>query len=113
MTVKYVLLIHHDPDLLAKADWTALSADYAAFNEALAKAGAGQPGERLQDARAARTVSARSGKADVLDGPYPDTKEQFAGYLTLDVADLDQAIAWAARLPSARYGTIEIRPFWS
>ncbi len=46
----------------------------------------------------------------MLDGPYADTREQLAGYFMLDVADLDEAIAWARRCPSSRYGAIEIRP---
>ena len=50
------------------------------------------------------------GRTDVLDGPYADTKEQLAGYFMLEADDLDEAIAWAKRCPSSRYGSIEIRP---
>lgn len=106
----FMLLIHNDEERLAKADWSAVAADYAAFNQALEKAGAGHPGQRLQPASAATSVRVANGKTEVLDGPYADTKEQFAGYFTIDVPDLDQAIAWAARCPSAQYGVIEIRP---
>ena len=109
--MRYMLLIHHDEAALAKAP-PSLWSDYAAFNDALAKAGVGTPGQRLQPSSAATSVRIQAGKTDVLDGPYADTKEQFAGYLTLDVPDLDTAIAWAARCPSANYGTIEIRPLW-
>jgi len=108
--MRYMMLIHHDEDALAKADQAALWADYAAFNEALMKVG--QPGMRLHPSSAATSVRIRNGKTDVLDGPYADTKEQFAGYFTVEVPDLDQAIAWASRCPSARHGTIEIRPIW-
>src|SRR5690606_1515913 len=88
-----------------------LFADYAAFNEALAKAGEGfAAGERLQPTSSATTVRQQAGKTDILDGPYADTKEQLAGYFLIDVADLDEAIAWARRCPSSRYGAIEIRP---
>jgi hypothetical protein len=55
----------------------------------------------------------RSGKKKVLDGPYADTKEQFAGYFMIDVPDLDAAIEWAERCPSSKYGAIEIRPLWT
>ena len=79
--------------------------DYAAFSEAAEKAGISyQPGNRLQPSSAASTVRVAGDKTAVLDGPYADTKEQLAGYLMIDVPDLDQAIAWAARCPSARYG---------
>ena len=109
--MRYMMLIHHDEVALANAPQKELWADYAAFNEALAKAGAGMSaGERLQPASAATTVRATDGSTDVLDGPYADTKEQLAGYFMIDVADLDEAIAWARRCPSSRYGSIEIRP---
>ena len=111
--MRYMMLIHHDEAALAAAPQKELWADYAAFNEALAKAGAGyNSGERLQPSSAATTVRVNGGKAGVLDGPYADTKEQFAGYFFIDVPDLDQAIAWATRCPSSKYGSIEIRPFF-
>jgi len=106
-----MMLIHHDEAALAAAPQNELWADYAAFNEALAKAAAGSgSGERLAPSSAATTVRVAQGKTDVLDGPYADTKEQFAGYFFIEAPDLDQAIAWAARCPSSRYGAIEIRP---
>jgi hypothetical protein len=108
--MRYMMLIHNDEERLAKADWAAVAAEYAAFSEALTKAGAGHPGERLQPTSAATSVRVGNGKTEVLDGPYADTKEQFAGYFMIDVPDLDQAIAWAARCPSAQYGVVEIRP---
>lgn len=111
--MRYMLLIHHDEEALAKAPQKELWADFAAFNQALAKAGAGMtPGERLQPSSAATTVRVANGKTDILDGPYADTKEQFAGYFFIDVPDLDQAIAWAARCPSSKYGSIEVRPMF-
>jgi hypothetical protein len=106
--MKYMMLIHHDDAALAKADqslWT----DYAAFNEALVKAN-GISGMRLKPASEATSVRVRDGKTDVVDGPYADTKEKFAGYFVVDVTSAEEAVAWAQRCPSARYGTIEIRP---
>jgi len=106
-----MMLIHHDEEALAKASKQELWAEYAAFNEALAKAGAGfAPGERLEASDAATTIRVRDGNTKVLDGPYADTKEQFAGYFLIDVPDLDEAITWARRCPSSKYGAIEIRP---
>jgi len=108
--MRYMMLIHHDEAALAKAP-PSLWGDYAAFTEAAEKAGISyQPGNRLQPSPAASTVRVAGDKTTVLDGPYVDTKEQLAGYFMIDVTDLDQAIAWAARCPSARYGSIEIRP---
>ena len=109
--MRYMMLIHHDEAALAAAPPKELWADYAAFNEALKKAGAGMAaGERLQPSSAATTLRQKGGKTDVLDGPYADTKEQLAGYFFITVADLDEAIAWAKRCPSSKYGAIEIRP---
>lgn len=109
--MRYMMLIRHDEGALAAAPKEELWADYAAFNEALNKAGAGSgPGERLRPSAAATTVRQQNGKTDVLDGPYAETKEQFAGYFFITVSDLDEAIAWAKRCPSSKYGSIEIRP---
>src|SRR3569833_1870451 len=108
--MRYMMLIHHDADALAKAP-PSLWGDYAAYNDAIEKAGVNyQSGKRLQPSSAASTVRVTGGKTAVLDGPYADTKEQLAGYFMIDAPDLDQAIAWAARCPSVRYGSIEIRP---
>lgn len=109
--MRYMMVIHHDDAALANAPQQQLWAEYAAFNEALAKAGAGfSSGERLQPAKAGTVVRMGGGKTEVLDGPFADTKEQFAGYYFIDVPDLDTAVEWAARGPSAKYGAIEIRP---
>lgn len=109
--MQYLLLIHHDDAALAKAP-PSLWAEYAAFNEALAKSGIGTAGVRLEHASKARSTTRRSGTTEILDGPYADTKEQFAGYVMLDVPDVDAALQWAARCPSVQYGTIEVRPLW-
>jgi hypothetical protein len=107
--MNYMMLIHHDDAALAGANQKELWADYAAFNAALAKAG-GRSGVRLQPASSAISVRLRDGKTDVIDGPYADTKEKLAGYFMIDVASVEEAVAWAQRCPSARYGTIEVRP---
>jgi hypothetical protein len=109
--MRYMMLIHHDETALSSAPQKELWADWAAFNEALNKAGAGySAGERLQPSSGATTVRQHDGKTDVLDGPYIDTKEQFAGYFFITVADLDEAITWAKRCPATKFGSIEIRP---
>jgi hypothetical protein len=114
--MQYMMLIRHDEPAMAKftgAEWQQLGADYGAFTAAIAKADVDfGTGNRLEPSQKTRVVRVRDGKREVLDGPYADTKEQLASYFTLDVPDLDQAIAWAARCPSARAGSIEIRPIW-
>ena len=106
--MKFMLIIHNNDEELKKAG-PELWSEYAAFNEALAKARVGTPGERLNPSGQATRVTIRNGKRLVADGPYADTKEQFAGYLMLDVPALEDAVEWASRVPSAKYGTIEIR----
>jgi hypothetical protein len=104
--MRYMMLIHHDEAALGAAPQKELWADYAAFNDALSKAAGASSGERLEPGKNATVVRAN----DVLDGPYADTKEQFAGYFFVEAGDLDEAVAWARRCPSSRYGSIEIRP---
>jgi hypothetical protein len=85
---------------------------YYAYTEAMKKAGAFVAGDRLQPTTAATTVNIVDGKTKVLDGPYAETKEQLGGYYLIEAADLDAALAWAARCPGANYGHIEVRPIW-
>ena len=87
-------------------------AAYTAYTRALTAAGVLKDSGRLQDSTAATTVRIENGKVQVLDGPYADTKEQFGGYFTIEVADLDAAIAWAKRCPAAGHGVVEVRPYW-
>lgn len=108
--MRFMMLIHHDEAALAAAPQKELWADYGAFNQALAKAQGASSGVRLQPSSAATTVRQHDGKTDVLDGPYADTKEQFAGYFFVEVPTLDEAIVWAKRCPSTKYGSVEIRP---
>jgi hypothetical protein len=85
---------------------------YAAYSEALVKAGVMQAGQRLRSVADATSVRVRGGKTEVLNGPYAETREQLGGYYLIDVPDLDAALAWAARCPSSSMGTIEVRPIW-
>jgi hypothetical protein len=113
--MKYMLLIHGDETQMNAAtpvDGTGMSADYAAFNEAMAKAGVMVGGERLRPTTATTSVRVRDKKAVVLAGPYAETQEQLGGYYMIDVPDLDQAIEWAKKCPAALFGTVEVRPIW-
>ena len=109
--MRYMMIIHHDDEAMAQATQRELWSEYAAFNEALNKAGAGfSGGLRLARSKDGTVVRTRAGKTDVLDGPYADTREQLAGYFFIDVPDIEQAVEWANRCPSSKYGAIEIRP---
>ena len=88
-------------------------AAYKAFTEALKNAGALSAVGRLQPSPTATTLRlADNGKPKVLNGPYAETKEQFGGYYVIDVPDLDAALSWAARCPTADHGTVEVRPLF-
>lgn len=113
--MKYMLIIFADEKAYAamspedaKRGYQA----YVAYTEALKKAGAHVAGERLQPTSTATTVRTVSGKTQVLNGPYAETKEQLGGYYIIDAPDLDAALAWAARCPGAQHGVIEVRPLW-
>jgi hypothetical protein len=88
-------------------------AAYMAYGEALKAAGAWKGSNRLQPISTATTVRNVNGKAQVLDGPYADSKEQLGGYYLIDVPDLDAALSWAARCPAVGHGVVEVRPIWS
>jgi len=83
---------------------------FMAYGQALREAGAFVGGNRLEATSTATVVHVSDGKTSVHDGPYAETKEQLGGYYLIEVADLDTAIAWAARCPGASYGKIEVRP---
>jgi hypothetical protein len=113
--MKYLLLIHSDEAAMlvaSKQEADRTLAAYAAYTEAMTKAGAYVASQRLRPTTTASSVRVRDGKTEVLDGPYAESKEQLGGFYMIDVADLDAALSWAARCPGAQYGTIEVRPVW-
>jgi hypothetical protein len=88
-------------------------AAYAAYTEALKSAGVLINSNRLRPSSTATTVRAANGKTQVLDGPFADSKEQLAGYYLIDVPDLDKAMSWASRCPTAQHGVVEVRAIWA
>ena len=111
--MKYMLMIYANEAAVhgaTEADMRPMMAAYGAYTEALKKAGAIIGGDRLERSSTATTVRVANGKTQLLNGPYAETKEQLAGYYLIDVADLDAALAWAARCPGASHGAIEVRP---
>jgi hypothetical protein len=113
--MEFMLLIMGDEKAMnsaVKEDEVGMSPEYAAYNEALLKAGVMRGGKRLRPTTATTSVRVRDKKAVVLDGPYSETQEQLGGFYLIDVPDLDAAIDWAQKLPAAQFGTIEVRPVW-
>jgi len=113
--MEYMLLIYTDPsqfEAMSPAQRGEGLAAYGAYTEALQKAGVLRGANRLRSAQAATTVRLKSGKTEVLNGPYAETREQLGGYFLIDAPDLDAALAWAARCPGAAHGIVEVRPVW-
>jgi hypothetical protein len=113
--MQYLLMIYGDEVAMQKATEAQrgqMMPAYAAYTEALNKAGILRGGNRLQPTAASSTVRVANGKTQVLDGPYAETKEQLAGYYIIEVPDLDTALSWAAKCPGASAGAMEVRPIW-
>lgn len=109
--MKYICLIYADESVERQGPETEqLMKDYWAFTEEVRAAGKMVAGDALESATTATTVRVRDGQTLTTDGPFAETKEQLGGYYILDCADLDEALAWAAKIPSARLGSVEVRP---
>ncbi|HWB35309.1 MAG TPA: YciI family protein [Rugosimonospora sp.] len=106
--MKYLFLICTDQPFTVSPE----ELDPTAWVAELDARGARLIGDRLRPASDATTVRVRDGETLVADGPYAETKEQMGGFDIIDCADLDEAIEIASKHPIARYGMIEIRPFW-
>lgn len=97
-------------DDLTQSEWDALRSETLAYVEVLRKSGQLVFTNALQSARTAATVRVRSGQLSVLDGPYAETKEQLGGFFLIEARDRAEAVEVASRWPSARLGSIEVRP---
>jgi hypothetical protein len=95
---------------LSRGEWEALRSETLAYVEILRKSGQLLLTNALQSARKAATVRIREGALSVVDGPYAETKEQLGGFFLIEAKDRDEAIQVASRWPSARLGSIEVRP---
>ncbi len=107
----YVFLIHDDETQQHIGSPERLAA-YGKFSEEVNGRGMMRGGARLRPTTAATTVRVRDGKTMLTDGPFAETKEQLGGFYILDCKDLDEALAYAAKIPSANGGSIEVRPVW-
>lgn len=111
--MKYMLLIYHDEpswDAITEAERQQVYLEYRKLRDELTSGGQFITGSQLQPIATATSVRVRDGKELVTDGPFAETHEQLGGYFLVEAANLDEATAIAARIPSARTGTVEVRP---
>ena len=109
--MQYLLLIYNDEKewaALSDDERTAITGEYMALVKSMGSAYVG--GAPLHPTTTATTVRVREGDEIVTDGPFAETKEQLGGFFMIDVETVDEALEWAARIPAARYGSVEVRP---
>ena len=107
--MQYMALIYTDPTMTPEMG-ASMNAEYLDFTRRLREAGLMKGGDALHPVTRATSVRVRGGRTETMDGPFAETKEHLAGYYLMDCATLDEAIAWAAQIPGARFGTVELRP---
>jgi hypothetical protein len=111
--MRYLCLIYDEEQKLtgmSKTDSDAFMGEYFAFTEGIRTSGHYLAGEALQPVQTATTIRVRNGKMSTTDGPFAETKEQLGGFYLIEARDLNDAIQVAAKIPSARLGSIEVRP---
>jgi hypothetical protein len=111
--MKYLCLIYDEEKKLqamTKDDSDRFMGEYFAFTEGIRKSGHYVNGNALQPVGTATTVRVRNGKMTATDGPFAETKEQLGGYYLIEARDLNDALQVASKIPSARMGSIEVRP---
>ncbi len=111
--MKYLLLLYGNEAAAPEPGTPAFDAmmqGYADFGALLERDGVSFEGEALESVATATSVRRRSGKVETMDGPFAETKEQLGGYYLIDVPDLETALRYAAHIPAADDGTVEVRP---
>ena len=111
--MKYLCLIYDEEKKMATVspkDGEAFMGEYFAFTDSIKKSGHYIAGEALQRVETATTLRNRNGKLSTTDGPFAETREQLGGFYMIDAKDLNEALQIAARIPSVRTGSIEVRP---
>ena len=111
--MQYLLLIYDAEKVwndMSEEERGKMFAEYGEFSQSIIKSGHFKGGEALEPVAKATTLRVRNGKKLTTDGPFAETKEQLGGYYLVDAKDLDEALEIAARIPSARVGSIEVRP---
>jgi hypothetical protein len=113
--MNYLLLIYNNEAETMAMGETAVKkmvGEYADFTKSIVQAGNFKAADRLRPVSSASTVRVRNGKTAITDGPFAETREQLGGYYLVEAKDLDEATNIAARIPGAKYGSIEVRPIW-
>jgi len=111
--MKYLCLIYDEEKRLgarSQSEADAFTGEYFAFTDGIRKSGHYLGGEALQPVQTATTVRVRNGKVSTTDGPFAETKEQLGGFYLIEARDLNDAIQVASKIPSARLGSVEVRP---
>ena len=111
--MQYALLIYDDEKAwatMSEEERNAVYGEYFAYTNELRASGGYIDGNPLQPTPTATSVRVRDGEQVVTDGPFAETKEQLGGYYIIEAESVDDALSWAAKIPGARYGTIEVRP---
>ncbi|MGH7497338.1 MAG: YciI family protein [Gemmatimonadales bacterium] len=111
--MKYLCLIYDEEKKMGampQSEMDAFMGEYFTFTDGIRKSGHYVSGEALQPVHTATTVRVRNGKVSATDGPFAETKEQLGGFYLIDARDLNDAIQVASKIPSARLGSVEVRP---
>jgi len=111
--MKYIALLYGEPDAgpaPGTPEFMEMLGEFQSATAAMADADVLVDSSPLQPPKTATTVRVRNGEAQLTDGPFAEIKEQLGGYYILDCADLDTALRYAAMIPSAKYGSVEVRP---
>ena len=111
--MRYLCLAYEEENILnalSGSEWDALRKETLAYVEELRKGGSFISAEALQSVQSASTVRVRNGKLSITDGPFAETKETLGGFFLINARDLNEALRVASKWPSARLGSIEVRP---
>jgi hypothetical protein len=111
--MKYMILLYGSPSAepaFGTPEFGAMMAEFSALNDRMIADGVLKSGEGLQGVETATSLRVRGGKVETMDGPFAETREHLGGYYVVDVPDLDAALRYAAMMPPAQWGTVEVRP---
>ena len=111
--MQYMLLIYSDPanePAYGTPEFDQMMGGYFALNQQMKADGTLRSGDALKGVETATSLRIKSGKVETMDGPFAETREHLGGYYVVDVPDLDAALKYAAMIPSAGFGTVEVRP---
>jgi hypothetical protein len=111
--MQYMLLIYNDPTLepaYGTPEFNAMMGGFFALNERMKADGVLRGGEGLQGVETATSLRIKAGRVETMDGPFAETREHLGRFYLIEVPDLDAALRYAAQIPSAHFGTIEVRP---